>query len=345
MGSSQSSLFIIVSAIFVMVCALLVMSLLVARHRRRRQSTLPAIARRRPVARATTAAASRPHPPSAPTATLWEPGTATLSAGRFTLLEELGRGGMGVVWRARDGVLGRQVAIKQLLPPSGLSSDAGGAVRARMLREARAAAQLTHQNAVTIHDVLVDENSVLIVMELVKAVTLSATVERDGPLPPARVAAIGLDTLDVLSEAYDLGIVHRDIKPANLLVRTDGSIKLADFGIARFQGDPTLTEAGAIIGTPAYMAPEQIRGLNSSPATDLWGLGATLFYAVEGKPAFGRPSPTAAMAAVLTDPPLTPHRAGPSLSAVLTGLLAKDRKDRPTSSQLRSQLAGIVSHR
>ncbi|MGY0055390.1 protein kinase domain-containing protein [Streptomyces sp. LZ34] len=134
-----------------------------------------------------------------------EPGAVTLSSGRFTPLEELGRGGMGVVWRAKDRVLGRQVAIKQLLPPSGLSPDARGTMRARMLREARAAAQLDHRSAVTVHDVLVDEDSVLIVMEMVKAVTLHKMVEREGPLPPARVAAIGLDMLDVLTEAHGLG--------------------------------------------------------------------------------------------------------------------------------------------
>lgn len=271
------------------------------------------------------------------------PGAITLSAGRFTPLEELGRGGMGVVWRARDTVLGRHVAIKQLLPPVGLSADARGAMRARMLREARAAAQLDHRNAVTVHDVLLDQDSVLIVMELVKAVTLAKTVEREGPLPHARVAEIGLDMLDVLTEAHELGIIHRDVKPANVLVRGDGSIKLADFGIARFEGDPTLTEAGAIIGTPAYMAPEQIRGLESSPAIDLWGLGATLFYAAEGRPAFGGPSPTAVMAAVLTDPPRTPQRAGSPLGQLLISLLAKDPKDRPTTAQLRSGLSQLTS--
>ena len=286
--------------------------------------------------------AAQPHSAPSLPATAREPGAVTLSAGRFTPLEELGRGGMGVVWRARDTVLGRHVAIKQLLPPTGLSADAKGAMRARMLREARAAAQLDHRNAVTVHDVLVDSDSVLIVMELVKAVTLAKTVEHEGPLPHARVAAIGLDMLDVLTEAHELGIIHRDVKPANVLVRPDGSIKLADFGIARFQGDPTLTEAGAIIGTPAYMAPEQIRGLESSPAIDLWGLGATLFYAAEGRHAFGGPSPTAVMAAVLTDPPRTPQRAGSPLGQLLISLLAKDPEDRPTTAQLRSGLSQLT---
>lgn len=289
------------------------------------------------------AVAAQPHSAPPLPATAHEPGAITLSAGRFTPLEELGRGGMGVVWRARDTVLGRQVAIKQLLPPTGLSADARGRMQARMLREARAAAQLDHRNAVTVHDVLVDSDSVLIVMELVKAVTLAKTVEREGPLPHARVAAIGLDMLDVLTEAHEFGIIHRDVKPENVLVRRDGSIKLADFGIARFQGDPTLTEAGAIIGTPAYMAPEQIRGLESSPAIDLWGLGATLFYAVEGRPAFGGPSPTAVMAAVLTDPPRNPQRAGSPLGQLLISLLAKDPKDRPTTAQLRSGLSQLTS--
>lgn len=289
------------------------------------------------------AAAAQPRSAPPLPASGHEPGAITLSAGRFMPLEELGRGGMGVVWRARDTVLGRHVAIKQLLPPTGLSADARGAMRARMLREARAAAQLDHKNAVTVHDVLVDQDSVLIVMELVKAVTLAKTVEREGPLPHARVAEIGLDMLDVLTEAHELGIIHRDVKPANVLVRGDGSIKLADFGIARFEGDPTLTEAGAIIGTPAYMAPEQIRGLESSPAIDLWGLGATLFYAAEGRPAFGGPSPTAVMAAVLTDPPRTPQRAGSPLGRLLISLLAKDPKDRPTTAQLRSGLSQLTS--
>nr|WP_272918053.1 serine/threonine-protein kinase [Actinomadura rayongensis] len=254
-------------------------------------------------------------------------------------MEELGRGGMGVVWRARDVVLGREVAVKQLLPPSGLAPGARDAVRARMLREARAAAQLHHRNAVTVHDVLLDRDSVLIVMELVKAATLDRTVASDGPLPSARVAALGLALLDVLDAAHAIGIVHRDIKPANVLVSADGSVKLADFGIARFEGDPTLTEAGAIIGTPAYMAPEQIRGTECSPATDLWGLGATLFYAVEGRSAFGRPSATAAMAAVLTEPPPVPHRADGSLGSLLTDLLAKDPAARPTTARLRAELA------
>ncbi|MDL4777586.1 serine/threonine-protein kinase [Actinomadura xylanilytica] len=310
------------------------------RWRRLRQVAQDASAQR--ATEAFTTAASQPHSPALLTVTRREFGAATLSTGRFTLLEELGRGGMGVVWRARDSVLGRQVAIKQLLPLSGGSPDVQETMRARMLREARAAAQLAHRNAVTVHDVLLDQGSVLIVMELVKAVTLNKTVECEGPLPPARVAAIGLDMLDVLAEAHGLGIIHRDVKPANVLVQKDRSIKLADFGIARFEGDPTLTEAGAIIGTPAYMAPEQIRGLDSSPATDLWGLGVTLFYAVEGLSAFGRPSPTAAMAAVLTDPPLSPQRARSPLGPLLMSLLTKDPSDRPTAAQLRSELSQLT---
>lgn len=289
-----------------------------------------------------TVAASQPESSTPATVTMRESGAAILSTDRFTLLEELGRGGMGVVWRARDNVLGRQVAIKQLLPPAGGSPDAQETMRARMLREARAAAQLAHRNAVTVHDVLADQGSVLIVMELVKATTLSRMVESEGPLPSARVAALGLDMLDVLTTAHELGIVHRDVKPANVLVQRDGSIKLADFGIARLEGDPTLTEAGAIIGTPAYMAPEQIRGLESTPATDLWGLGVTLFYAVEGLPAFGRPSPTAAMAAVLTEPPRTPRRAGEPLGPLLMSLLTRSPTDRPTAAQLCSELSQLA---
>ncbi|WP_433466543.1 serine/threonine-protein kinase [Spirillospora sp. CA-128828] len=322
-----TNIFFVIGAVLVVVFVLIGISLAI--QRRRLQRAHEAQPRAASAQRTTEATISEPTQPS---------------ADRFTPLEELGRGGMGVVWRARDSVLGRQVAIKQLLPPSGLSPDASRNMRARMLREARAAAHLNHSNAVTVHDVLLDQDSVIIVMELVKALTLTKTVEREGPLPPARVAAIGIDILDVLAEAHELGIIHRDLKPANVLVRQNGSIKLADFGIARFEGDPTLTEAGAIIGTPAYMAPEQIRGLESSPATDLWGLGATLFYAVEGQPVFGGPSPTAAMAAVLTDPPLTPQRAGTSLGPLLISLLAKDPAARPLPPQIRSELSQLTQH-
>ncbi|WP_419995693.1 serine/threonine-protein kinase [Streptomyces boninensis] len=299
------------------------------------------------VAAKDTVAAPAPVPaPATAPATVRDAGNGNgpLSGGRFAPLEELGRGGMGVVWRAQDRVLGREVAIKQLLPPAGFAAEARDSMRARLLREARAAARLDHKGAVTVHDVLLDQESVIIVMELVKsAATLHATVADAGPLPPGRVAALGVELLDVLTEAHGLGIIHRDVKPANVLVRQDGSVKLADFGIARLEGDPTLTEAGAVMGTPAYMAPEQIRGHEPGPATDLWGLGVTLFYAVEGQPPFRGPSPTAAMAAVLTDPPAVPERAGPVLGRLLAGLLAKDPVGRPGAEELRAGLRSAFS--
>ncbi|GAB2904723.1 serine/threonine-protein kinase [Streptomyces mayteni] len=322
------------------VVAVLAALALVRRRSRRRQ--LVAGAPAGPARPSFPTPAPAPLPPSRPgTPPTASPDSAILSTDRFTLLEGLGRGGMGVVWRARDNVLGRQVAIKQLLPAADAAPQVRATTRARMLREARAAARLDHPGAVTVHDVLLDHDSVLIVMELVRATTLAVTIRNGGPLPLRRVAAIGRDLLDVLMAAHELGIVHRDVKPANVLLPPDGSVKLADFGIAELAGDPTLTTTGAVLGTPTYMAPEQLRGLTSSPATDLWGLGATLYHAVEGQPAFGGPGPMAALAAVLTDPPAAPRRAG-KLAPLLVGLLAKEPQDRPAPTWLRAELAELA---
>jgi eukaryotic-like serine/threonine-protein kinase len=258
-------------------------------------------------------------------------------ADRYVLSAPLGRGGMGVVWRARDGVLGREVAVKEVVFPATMTDEERRPAQARVLREARAAARLNHPGAVTLYDVVTDDGGTFIVMELVNAPTLADLVRSDGPLPAERVAEIGAQIAGALEAAHQAGIVHRDVKPANVMVPERGTAKLADFGIASLQGDPQLTSTGLVIGSPAYMAPEQAKGEESGPAADFWALGATLFYAVEGQPPFDRGTSIATLAAVVNDPPRTPRRAGP-LTSLITALLAKDPASRPSGPEVRAWL-------
>jgi serine/threonine protein kinase len=222
----------------------------------------------------------------------------------------LGRGGMGVVWRAQDGVLGREVAVKEVVFPPTMTDQERRQAQARVLREARAAARLNHPGAVTLYDVVRDQGGTFIVMELVAAPTLADLVRASGPLPVERVAEIGAQLASTLEAAHAAGIVHRDVKPGNVMIPERGMVKLADFGIAWLQGDPQLTSTGLVIGSPAYMAPEQARGEESGPAADLWALGATMVYAVEAEPPFDRGTSMATLAAVVTSRPELP--AGPA---------------------------------
>jgi hypothetical protein len=268
--------------------------------------------------------------------------TDHLIADRYALQRTLGRGGMGVVWRARDTLLDRDVALKEVQLPPALNAEEREAMRARVLREARAAARLNHPNVVTLYDVVREEGRTFIVMELVEAPTLAAVVRERGPLPPAEVAAIGLQLLDALRAAHRVGIVHRDVKPGNVMVpRGEGRAKLADFGIASLAGDPQLTSTGLVLGSPAYMAPEQANGQPSGPATDLWALGATLYLAVEGEPPFERGAAVPTLTAVVNDPPRPMRRGGP-LEPVVLSLLAKAPAERPSAGQLRPQLERIA---
>jgi serine/threonine protein kinase len=244
---------------------------------------------------------------------------------------------MGVVWRAHDAVLGREVAVKEVVFPPAMADQERGPAQARVLREARAAARLNHPGAVTLYDVLQDRGGTFIVMELVDAPTLAELVGDQGPLPPARVAELGAQLASALEAAHAAGIVHRDVKPGNVMVPERGTAKLADFGIASLQGDPQLTTTGLEIGSPAYMAPEQANGQASGPPADFWALGATMFYAVEGEPPFDRGTSIATLAAVVNEPPRRPHRAGP-LTPLLTALLAKDPTSRPSGPKVRAWL-------
>ncbi|NUT50917.1 MAG: serine/threonine protein kinase, partial [Saccharothrix sp.] len=173
-------------------------------------------------------------------------------AGRYTLLAELGRGGMGVVWRAQDNVIGRQVAIKELHLPDGIALEERRVLEERVLREARTAGRLNDPGVVTVYDVVAEHGMTYIVMELVEAVTLSALVARHGPMPQDRVVAMAVQALSALDSAHQAGIVHRDVKPGNLMVTPTGRVKLTDFGIAQAVDDPRLTTSGSLIGSPAY---------------------------------------------------------------------------------------------
>jgi eukaryotic-like serine/threonine-protein kinase len=261
-------------------------------------------------------------------------------ADRYELGTELGRGGMGVVWRATDTLLSREVAVKEVDLPRGLDADQRTAMRARVSREARAAARLSHPGVVTVYDIAQDSGRDYIVMELVAAPTLDDVVRTDGPLTPERAASLGLGLLATLEAAHRAGIVHRDLKPKNVMVREDGTTKLADFGIASVQGDPRLTATGLVVGSPAYMAPEQVEGAAVGPPADLWALGATLWFAVEGEPPFGG-GEFQTLSAIVGGEPRQARRLG-QLVPVLDRLLAKDPARRPTPAELRPLLQRVA---
>jgi len=263
-------------------------------------------------------------------------------AGRYRLIERVGRGGMGAVWHAHDDRLDRDVAVKELLLPEHLTASERENWIARLDREARAAARLKHPGIVTVHDRTASEDGrPWIVMELVRGGSLADLLASQGRLAPEQTARIGLQVLDALHAAHRTGITHRDIKPANILLEQDRAV-LTDFGIAALDGDATLTASGSLLGTPAFMAPEQVRGLPATAASDLWSLGATLYAAVQGHPPFDGTNAGAVLVAVATEEPIPAVAAGP-LAPVLSGLLRKDPAERLTHDQLRPMLSGIAA--
>ncbi|MGW5445337.1 MDR family MFS transporter [Streptomyces asiaticus] len=262
-----------------------------------------------------------------------------LVAGRYRLREVLGQGGMGVVWRATDELIGRTVAVKELRAPHGLSEEERAVFSERALREARTAGQVSHPGVVAIYDlvpVTPADSAVYIVMELVEAPSLAELLQRDGSLPEQRVAQLGLRALKALNAAHAIGLVHRDVKPSNILVLPDDDVKLVDFGIAHAVDETRLTRHG-VAGSTGYMAPELFAGRAPSPAVDLWSLGATLFHALKGVGPFDRTSTAATLHAILYDdlPPLDDH---PLLAPVITGLLVRDDTQRTTSRQAEALL-------
>ncbi|MEY2568493.1 MAG: eukaryotic-like serine/threonine-protein kinase [Actinomycetota bacterium] len=266
-----------------------------------------------------------------------EQATRGLVNGRYALRAVIGRGGVGQVWEAEDTVLGRAAAIKEVALPDRLNDDEREAVRARVMREARAAARLNHPRVVTVYDVVEDDNRLWLVMELVNGETLAERVRRAGPLTPHEGAAVGLQVLDALEHAHRQGVVHRDVKPSNVLVLPDGSVKLSDFGIASLTDDPRITSTGMVLGSPSYMAPEQATDGESGPATDMWGLGATIYYAVEGVGPFDRGEPLPTMHAVVHEDARPGVRTG-ALGEPIAALLAKDPAARPSATRTRTLL-------
>ncbi|WP_185842338.1 serine/threonine-protein kinase [Streptomyces sp. WAC 06725] len=246
-----------------------------------------------------------------------------LLAGRYRLAEVLGRGGMGTVWRATDEVLGRTVAVKELRFPGGVEEDEKRRLITRTLREAKAIARIRNNGAVTVYDVVDEDDRPWIVMELVEGRSLAEVVRDDGPLTPRRAAEVGLAVLDVLRAAHREGILHRDVKPSNVLMSDDGRVVLTDFGIAQVEGDPSLTSTGMLVGAPSYISPERARGQKPGPPADLWSLGGLLYACVEGVPPYDKGSAIATLTAVMTEPLEPPKSAGP-LEEVIYGLLVKD---------------------
>ncbi|MEU4332545.1 serine/threonine-protein kinase [Nonomuraea dietziae] len=250
--------------------------------------------------------------------------------GRYRLAAELGSGGFGRVWRARDVTLDVDVAIKELQLPPWMPETERAERLARATREARNAARLRkHDGIVAIHDVVIDDGLPWIVMELVDGCSLSEHVEEHGPLPVGRAIEVAAALLTAIGAAHREGVVHRDIKPANVMLAENGKVLLTDFGTAVHQTDTALTVTGMFIGSAEYMAPERLRGSDGLPAGDLFSLGVTLYQAVEGVSPFRRATQEATLAAVLLEEAPAPRRTGP-LTQLITRLLDKDPGRRPT---------------
>ncbi|GGT67514.1 serine/threonine-protein kinase [Streptomyces coeruleorubidus] len=264
-----------------------------------------------------------------------------LLAGRYRLGEVLGRGGMGTVWRAEDETLGRTVAVKELRFPSNIDEEEKRRLITRTLREAKAIARIRNNSAVTVFDVVQEDDRPWIVMELVEGKSLAEVIREDGLLEPKRAAEVGLAVLDVLRSAHREGILHRDVKPSNVLIAEDGRVVLTDFGIAQVEGDPSITSTGMLVGAPSYISPERARGHKPGPAADLWSLGGLLYAAVEGAPPYDKGSAIATLTAVMTEQLEEPKNAGP-LRDVIHGLLTKDPAKRLDDAGARAMLNSVI---
>jgi eukaryotic-like serine/threonine-protein kinase len=261
--------------------------------------------------------------------------------GRYELTRRIARGGGGTVWAGYDHLLEREVAVKHVQIPDELPATERDQVRARVRSEARAAARLLHPAAVAIFDVVAEDGDVHLVLELVDEPTLDERVLREGPLDEVIAARVGLGLLDVLVAAHRRGIVHRDVKPSNIFVTDDGAVKLSDFGIAQVEGEMRLTRTGATMGSPQFIAPEQALGHDAAPAADLWGLGASLYLAVEGVPPFERNNAVATVHAVVHESARAFERAD-ELAPIVARLLEKEPSARPDVDELREELSRVA---
>ena len=279
------------------------------------------------------------------------PMTGRVIAGRYNLQHPIGRGAMGVVWRARDQLLDRDVAVKEVVISALIGADERRNAYQRTLREARTAARLSHRGVVAVYDVAEEDGRPWIVMELVPSQSLDQVLVVEGRLPSARAGRIGQQLLSALAAAHTAGVLHRDVKPSNVLIATsktgdgwDERAVLTDFGIAQFEGDPRLTQTGMVMGSPGFTAPERIRGSDATPASDLWSLGATIYAAVEGRgPYEQRGGAITTMSAIINeDAPIAPH-AG-QLAPVIAALLRRDPSTRPSASAAARMFAQALPH-
>ncbi|WDV49823.1 protein kinase [Streptomyces coeruleorubidus] len=273
-------------------------------------------------------------------------GAGRLLAGRYRVTGQLGRGGMGVVWKAVDEVLGREVAVKELRTYTDAAGPELAGLQVRMQREARAAARVRHTGVIAVHDIAEVDGRPLIVMELVDGPSLDDVLRDRGPLDAREAAGIGAKVMDALAAAHRVGVLHRDVKPGNILLDRSGRVVLTDFGIATMEdpGDGSathLTRSGELVGSLDYLAPERAQGADPGPASDIWALGATLYAAVEGSSPFRRTSTFSTLTAIVTEPLPEPRRAGP-LAPVLKQLLDKRPEGRPEADRAREMLQTVA---
>ncbi|GGX01911.1 serine/threonine-protein kinase [Streptomyces lomondensis] len=273
-------------------------------------------------------------------------GAGRLLAGRYRVTARLGRGGMGVVWKAVDEVLGREVAVKELRTYNDAASPELAALQLRMRREARAAARVRHPGVIAVHDIAQVDGRPLIVMELVDGPSLDDVLRDRGTLDPREAAGVGAKVMDALAAAHQAGVLHRDVKPGNILLDRSGRVVLTDFGIATMDdpGDGSathLTRSGELVGSLDYLAPERAQGADPGPASDIWALGATLYAAVEGASPFRRTSTFSTLTAIVTEPLPEAHRAGP-LGPVLQRLMDKRPEARPEADEARELLRTVA---
>src|SRR5215470_5836046 len=284
------------------------------------------------------------------------PVTGRVIAGRYSLQQPIGRGAMGVVWRARDMLLDRDVAVKEVVLSASIGADERKNAYQRTLREARTAARLSHRGVVTIYDVAEEDGRPWIVMELVQSRSLDQMLATEGRLKPLRAGRIGQQLLAALAAAHAAGVLHRDVKPSNVLIATDGSggtrpgapdgwderAVLTDFGIAQFQGDPRLTQTGMVMGSPGFTAPERIRGGDATPASDLWSLGATIYAAVEGRgPYEQRGGAITTMSAIINEDAPVATNAG-RLAPLIAALLRREPSARPSAAAAARMFAEVL---
>ncbi|GAA3094919.1 serine/threonine-protein kinase [Streptosporangium carneum] len=264
-----------------------------------------------------------------------------LLAARYRLFEPVGRGGMGTVWRAHDELLDREVAVKEVRLPLVLDEDLRAELCVRTEREGRATAMVAHPSVITVFDVVTEDERPWIVMELLRARSLEQLLQDRGPLPPREAAEIGRQVLGALRAVHAKGILHRDVKPSNVLVTNERAV-LTDFGLAALEGDVSITQAGIVLGSAGYIAPERVLGAKATPSADLWSLGATLYTAVEGRGLHGRRTAAAALAALTSGEPIPMEKAGP-LTPVLRGLLMIDPAARLDAVRASMMLARVAA--